>query len=657
MKLALMWGVVALMLPTASFSSEVSDVNTELLENYAKHPQYLDVKISPEGDYLAATSRTPDGTVQLTVIDINDSKILSITQGQRGESVGSFNWANNERLVMTMVREIGSLDAPVPTGEIFAMDADGKRQEILTGPRSDSGEYVFAQIVDFLPEDPDAIMIYQRSFMSAEPYLDLYTMKVTSGRKRSEVRIPLRAYRSTNVQVVLDDKCVSRLVLGIDPDDGNKIQILGRDGADQEWYEVMSYHEDEGGFTPLGWLPGTNQVIGLSDAQSDTRALSILDMDTKKESVLAEHPEVDLMPIAAVKNGRSSEIIGAAFEYDGIGTFFFDDVKDEAYAKLVQSLVATFPNQSVAINSSTHDNQKLVIRVQSANQPATFYMFDREGGKLSLIANSRPWFQGHKFPQTQTIFYKSRDGLDIHAVLTLPKDKEAKDLPLILLPHGGPHGPRDSVARMDTDAKVLAEHGYAVLQPNFRGSGGFGREFLELGYKNWGTTMINDMTDGVMHLIDQGIADADRVCVYGASYGGYAAVQSGIREPDLYKCIVGFVGVYDLNLMYEQGDIQQAQAGRNYLDQVLPSAAEGREAQSPVHNVDKLQAPVFIIQGGADVRVPKEHAFRLRDALKERNHPHEWMLKEGEGHGFYKPENNVERWQQMLTFFDKYIGE
>jgi len=651
---SLVMGLAALAVPMLTNGAEVK---TELLESYAKHSQYLDVKISPRGDYLAATSRNEEGSVLLTVLDINESKILSITQGNGRESVSSFQWANNERLIMTMAREIGSLDAPVPTGEIFAMNADGSNQVILTGPRSSDGNYEFAQVVDYLPEDPEAIMIYTRSFFSKEPYLDLYTMKVTSGRKRSEGRVPLRAYASTNVQVVLDSDGVSRMVLGIDPNEKNKTVILGRDGANKDWYEVDSYYETDGGFVPLLMLPGTDQVLGLSDSQSDTRSLSVLDLSTKQETVMAEHPNTDMMPIMSVKNGRANEVIGAAFEYNGIDTFFFDDVEDKDYARLVQSLIATFPGQSVGINSSTRDNRKLIVRVESVNAPAKFYLFDRDKRALTPIAAAKPWLDGHTIPTTQTIVYKSRDGLDIHALLTLPNGKEAKDLPLILLPHGGPHGIRDSMGGMDSDAKVLAEHGYAVLQPNFRGSGGFGRKFMELGYKNWGTTMINDMTDGVMHLVKEKIADPDRVCVYGASYGGYAAVQSGIREPDLYKCIVGFVGVYDLNLMYEQGDISEAQAGRNYLDQVLPSDSEGRTEQSPIDNVDKLKAPVFIIQGGADIRVPEEHAFRLRDALKEREHPYEWLYKKGEGHGFYKPENNVERWQKMLAFFEEHIGD
>lgn len=649
--------LLLIMSPGLATKSLANDIDNELLEMYARHAQYLDVAISPQGSYLAATSRNAEGTVQLTVLDIKENKVLSMMQGRGNESVASFTWVNDERLILTMAREVGSLEQPFATGEIFAMDADGGRQEILTGPRSDSGEYVFAQVVDYLPDDPDAIMIYQRSFRSNEPYLDLYTMKVTSGRKRAEGRIPLRAYRNTNVQVILDENGSSRMVLGVDPNDNNKTVILGRDGANEEWRPVTSYASDEGGFAPLVMLPGTDQVLGLSNSQTDTRALSVLDISNGDEKVLAAHPQTDLMPIMSVEGGRANEVIGAVFEYETLDAFFFSDVKDESYLQLVKSLMATFPGHSVSIASMTRDRSQIVVRVGSSNLPTKFYIFEPESKKLALLVSSKPWFDDYEVPKTKTVAYQSRDGKTIHALLTLPKGKKANELPLILLPHGGPHGVRDSLRFMDSDAKVFAEHGYAVLQPNFRGSGGFGRAFLEAGYKNWGTSMIDDMTDGVQYLVQQGIADKNRVCVYGASYGGYAALQSGVREPDLYKCIVGFVGVYDLQLMYEEGDIPQALVGRNYLDQVLPSDTDGRKAQSPLHNVDKLKAPVFIIQGGADQRVPETHAFRLRDALQERDHPYEWLYKETEGHGFYRPENNVERWQMMLAFFGQYIGE
>ncbi len=648
--------VLCLLLCFAPLQAIADTSDKSVLEDYAKHAQFMNIKISPQGNYLAATSRTPEGSINLTVLDINNQGVLSVTQGRGKESVSDFNWVSDERLVMSMAREVGSYETPFATGEIFAMDADGGNQKILTGWRSD-GLKQYAQIINLLPEESDQVMIYSTSNSANEPYVDIYRLKVDSGRVKSEGRIPVRRYEGTNVQVYLDDDGVTRLATGEEPHKTNEKVIMTRPGANKEWKEVARFGQKEGNFLPIDILPDGKTAVGLSDVVTDTNALTTMNLTTGEISVMAEHPETDLSPIMSIRNGRANEVIGAAYEYDNIDTVFFTDIEDEHFAKVVQSLTNAFPNASVNINSATLDNSKIVLSVSSANYPREFYLFDAEKRALSLIIKSKPWLDKEEIPQTEIISYKTRDGLTIKALLTLPKGQKAEDLPLILLPHGGPHGPRDSLTALNPDAKVLAEHGYAVLQPNFRGSGGYGREFLQSGYKNWGTTMINDMTDGVMHVVEEGIVDKDRMCVYGASYGGYAALMTVIREPDLYKCTIGFVGVYDLNMMFKEGDIPETESGLNYLDMALPNTEEERNAQSPVHLVNKLKVPVFIIQGGKDVRVPPKQAYALRDALEERDHPYEWMFKDSEGHGFYKPENNIERWTRMLTFLDKHIGE
>lgn len=642
---------------TVGFSVHANDTAPISLQDYARHAQFIDVKISPQGKYLAATSRNEEGGIRLTVLDINSRAVLSATELRGNESVNTFNWVSDDRLLMTMAREVGALDAPIPTGELFAMDANGSRRVILTGPRSRDGERVISSVVDWLPDNPREVLISSYSMTSQEPWLDIYKMRVDSGRKRSEGRIPLRARRGTSVQVITDSGGEPRVAVGVDPERNNQIITMVREGRSNNWSELMRHNENEGGFSPLAFTASQNLLMGLSDRDSDTRAISLLNIETGEEEILAVHPGTDLMPIFSINKGRPYEVIGAAYEYEGIDAVFFDGLQDAGFSRVVQSLMATFPGRSVGVNSATHDNKQMILTVSGANHPRQFFLFDTEKTQLTELAAATPWLNNPSLPETQTIVYKSRDGLDIHALLTLPKGQTAEDLPLIMLPHGGPHGIRDSVTYMDPDAKVLAQNGYAVLQPNFRGSGGFGREFLEAGYRNWGTSMINDMTDGVLHLAEQGIINKSRVCAYGASYGGYAALMSAVREPDLYKCTVGFVGVYDLDLMFTDGDIPQGQAGVNFLNTVLPQDSAGRRAQSPLHNLDKLKAPVFIIHGGRDVRVPVVQAERLREALEEREHPYEWMLKENEGHGFYKPDNNVERWQKMLAFFNKHIGE
>ncbi len=632
-----------------------AETNKGLLEAYAKPSQYLDINISPNGTYLASTSRNAEGAILLTVLDIAKQEVVSITRGRGKESVSSFFWLNDERLLITTAREVGSLETPIPTGELIAMDADGKNNVVLTGWRAKSGDRRFSQIIDALPDDPDAILIYSVDMTAKEPYLDIYKMKVSNGRKSSQGRAPLRAYRGSGTNVYTDQNGNVLAMTGANPNRDNVETLMARKTVDDEWEVVLENGSYEPSFRPIVFLEDNKTLVGLSTKETDTWSLATFNIETKEHKVIASHDKVDVSPILHTEDGKVKEVFGASFEYETIDSFFLPEVKDKSQQRVLASLLNTFKGQSVSITSTTRDNSQIVIRVGNANNPNVFYLFDSKARQLVKLAESRPWLNEVKIPESKLITYKTRDGLEISAVLTLPVGK-SKDLPFVLLPHGGPHGPYDTISRMDGDAKVLASHGYAVLQPNFRGSGGYGLPFEKAGFRNWGTTMINDMTDGTMHLVNQGIVDKNRMCVYGGSYGGYAALQSVIREPDLYKCTIGFVGVYDLDMMFEEGDIPENKSGINYLNRVLPTGKD-RDFQSPIKNVDKIKVPVFIIQGEEDVRVPKDHAFALRDALKARNHPYEWMMKSGEGHGFFKPENNVERWERMLEFLDKYTKQ
>ena len=249
---------------------------------------------------------------------------------------------------------------------------------------------------------------------------------------------------------------------------------------------------------------------------------------------------------------------------------------------------------------------------------------------------------------------KARDGVTLHGYLTLPTDGNGKNLPLILNPHGGPHGIRDAWG-WDPEAQFFATHGYAVLQVNYRGSGGYGMKFQDMGYRRWGTTMQSDLADAVHWAIGQGIADPKRICVYGASYGGYAALENSILYPGLYKCTVGYVGVYDLTLL-GRSDFSHYAFGDRYLDVVLGDDKSTLEAESPVYQADKIKDPLFIIYGGADKRVVPENAEELMAALDKLGRKYEVMYERNEGHGFTKPQHNCELHTRMLHFFDKYIG-
>lgn len=635
-------------------SAQAQQAQQLSLEDFARHAQFIQVKISPTGQYLATTRRNDSGTTEMVIIDRHKMQIVSQRHFAGKDTIGSFEWANNDRLLITMARDGGALEQPQATGELFAVDANGKKAIFLTGMRSKDKETSASEVIDWLPNEEDQVVISHYNWRAKEPFLEFYQLNIISGRKKRLGGAPIKAV--AGIGALTDSEGYPKMVVGLDPKDTDKQLILYRAERSGDWRTIATYPRKIGSFTPLAISPDDKTVFGISDSETNTKALAKLDIATGKETLLAENKQVDMMPVFSFRGGRTVELIGAGFEYDRIEGFFFSDVKDKDFSADLQGLMAAFPNKSVNVTSATADNKLMVLSVASANDPRAYYLFDTQKKQVSFLLHSAPWLANAPLPQTQSITYKTRDGQEIVALLTLPHDREAKNLPLVLVPHGGPHGPRDSLTYLDDDAKVLASHGYAVLQPNFRGSGGFGKAFLTAGYKKWGTMMIDDMTDGVRHLIAEGIADQRRVAVYGASYGGYASLMSVIREPELYRCAINFVGMSDLALMYEEGDTTERDIGIETLETYIGRSDEVLKGQSAIHNLDKLKAPVFIIHGTEDRRVPLIQAEVLKKAFDKRGHPYEWLVKEKEGHGFYKPENNVERWQKMLAFLEKHMA-
>lgn len=647
--------LLCLLAVSTVISAETKPAEAIPLEDFARKYQFLDIKISPTGQYIAATSQEDSGNVSLTVIEISTNKVLSNQYLKGKDTIRNFYWANNDRLIFEVARMVGALDKPNYAGELFAVNADGSKPITLTGPRAKNKEYSFSSIAHLLPDDKNYILVTSSPYSRTTAYMHLRRLNIYNGRVSPITKMPIKSSSEATASLILDNNGDARIAMGTNPDNDQELLLLYRDSVKADWRELVKAPLEGRYFTPFAFLADNKTVVGLSDTETETKAVTLFDTTTMQQTVIAEHPLVDLMPILNLVKGVPANVIGAAYNYEQSDIIVFEDAKDK-FSQILRSLIATFPSRNIAISSVTKDEKLMVVTVSGQDGGKEFYIYNTVDKKLSYLLNSAPWLKSDLMPETKGISYKSRDGLTIHAVLTLPKNTKAENLPLIMLPHGGPHGVRDFVG-YDPDAKVLASHGYAVLQPNFRGSGGFGIKFLQAGYLNWGSSMINDMTDGVNYLAEQGIINKDRICTYGASYGGYAALMSAVREPDLYKCVVGFVGVYDLNLMYTDGDIPERKSGVRYLEKVVGTDKEQLDLFSPLKQLDKLKAPVFIIHGGEDKRVPIIHADNLKAEFDKSGHPYEWLVKDDEGHGFYKPENNVERWQKMLIFFEKYLGK
>jgi dipeptidyl aminopeptidase/acylaminoacyl peptidase len=313
-------------------------------------------------------------------------------------------------------------------------------------------------------------------------------------------------------------------------------------------------------------------------------------------------------------------------------------------------------SDKVKFASRTHDGRKVVVLIESDANPGEFYLYDAGDRKLTFLLARRPWIKSGEMAPMEPIALKARDGLSLHGYLTRPPGKsEATNLPLVVFVHGGPYFVRDHW-QYDPYVQSIASRGFAVLQVNFRGSGDYGADFLRAGFRQWGGTMQDDVTDATKWAVAEGIADPKRICIYGASYGGYAALRGATKEPDLYRCAIGYVGVYDLRLMYTRGDIPQSTFGDNYLKMVLGEDEAMLWDRSPLAHVDRLKAKVMVIVGGEDTRVPPIQGERLHEALDKAHVAHEWLYQRTEGHGFYDEGNRTDLLTKIAAFLDASIG-
>ncbi len=298
----------------------------------------------------------------------------------------------------------------------------------------------------------------------------------------------------------------------------------------------------------------------------------------------------------------------------------------------------------------------MIVAASNDRTQGTRYLYDRAADKLTKLGEVQPWLPESKMATQKPIVYTSRDGLTINAYLTVPNGKEAKNLPVIVNPHGGPWF-RDSWG-FNPEVQFLASRGYAVLQMNFRGSTGYGRKFWEASFKEWGGTMQNDITDGVQYLVKEGIADPKRICIYGASYGGYATLAGMAYTPDLYACGVDYVGVANLFTFLKT----IPPYWKPYLEMMYemvghPEKDKDRLTKaSPALNADRIKAPLLIAQGARDPRVNKDESDQMVAALKARGIDVPYIVKDNEGHGFRNEENQFAFYEQMERFLAKHIG-
>ncbi len=395
-------------------------------------------------------------------------------------------------------------------------------------------------------------------------------------------------------------------------------------------------------------------MYALSNLGRDKLAVVKYDLKENKEvEEIYINSEVDVSGISY--SDKRKVLTSINYTDTKLNRKYLDVQTEQLFSKLDNDIGT---DNEYHISSTNKDEDKYLIYVANDKSRGSYYFYDQETDSLSLIADLSPWLNPDHLASMEPISYTSRDGLKIHGYLTLPVGREAKNLPVVIHPHGGPWG-RDTWG-YNSGVQLLANRGYAVLQMNFRGSTGYGKEFWKISFKQWGQAMQDDVTDGVTWLIDQGIADPDRIAIYGGSYGGYATLAGITNTPDLYAAAVDYVGVSNLFTFMEtippywepyKKMLYEMVGDPNTKDSIM------MKANSPVFHVDKIKAALFVAQGANDPRVAQDESDQMVEALEKNGVIVQYMLKENEGHGFRNEENRFDFYRAMTEFLEKNLKE
>lgn len=631
-------------------------VHAELVSfaDLARHAQYKNVKISPDGEYLAATGVVKGHTV-LALIHLSDRKV-SVIRPREEDDVINFWWASNKRVVYTVGERIGGYDTPMSTGELFAVNADGNSPEMLYGYRKvgmstgslinhATAERGTAEFIAAIADDPGHVLVAASLWDTTGSELQLpsaYRMDVRTGDKVRIITAPIRGAR-----FIADHHGKIRFAYS-ETNDGD-LKVYQHPLTGDGWQLMPQASETRS--APIAFDRDDSFAYFSCPGKPSGSGICRWDLATQVMTSVWSNPKVAADGL--MQGLTDDDFIGVAFTDGRPGVALFD--KSSADAKALMMLMKQFPGEDVDIASSTRDGRLSVVLVQADADPGTFYLFDHAANKLTALLTRSAWINPEKMARKQPIEFTTRDGLKLQGYLSFPPNLgNARQLPMVVFVHGGPAS-RDRW-EYDSDVQAMATRGYAVLQVNFRGSAGYGAAFEEASRHEWGGKMQDDVTDATHWAIAQGIANPRRICIFGASYGGYAGLEGAVKEPDLYKCAIGYVGVYDLPMMFHRGDIQDSVYGETFLKREFGNDMAALAKRSPVDQLDSLKARVMLIVGGKDERVPAMQGMTMHQALLNRHIAHQWMLKPGEMHGFYDEANRTELYTSVLQFIAATIG-
>lgn len=643
-----MRALLLLFILLASFEPKAS--SEDILKLFIKNPTYSNVKISPDGKYFGTVTYI-DGKRVLIFIDTNSFTAVNAVRFPGNSEVGEYYWVNNERVVIKMAESQPWLKAPSYYGELFAVNWDGSKAQMIYGYRAglmQTGSNIkkrestkgWADIISVLPDNDKQILISSTPWSNAgERLAEVLLLDVYTGRTRRVSSAPA-PYSS----FIINQKHELTLATSVNSLNEQIVYVYNKKSSD--WIEIPQ-NKFGNRFSPISSDDTGDIIYVLDNFNQDKLGLFELKLSDFSYKPIYTDAKVDISDYEITKD--TGQVFALRLDDGGPSYVLLSEQYVEA--RIFKDLLTTFNGNALSITSKTQDGNLWVIQTSSDTDAGSYLLYNRKENAVTKLFDAMPELAKVTLMETEPVEFDSFDGKKIHGYYTRGKGN-SKNKPLVVNVHGGPHGVRDYWG-FDPEVQLLANAGYSVLQVNYRGSGGYGLTHQISGYHQWGDAIQQDIITGTKWAIDTERAQANNICIMGASFGGYSAIQAATLSPDLYQCIIGVVGVYDLNLMRSSGDIPLRSFGIAYLDQAIGTNPKTLETHSPINNVNKLKSPMLIAHGKRDKRAPLEHAEALRKAMDNAGKEYQWLLFNDEAHGFYSEENRLIYFNELIKFLDR----
>ncbi len=629
------------------------------LRDFFKTAAVQEPKLSPSGRYLAVQMAGPDGRVRLAVIDLQTMQPGKVIAGFTGADVAKHAWINDKRLVFQIRNLVDGTQKVIAPG-LWAVDRDAgnfrqliysdfDNKESTTSHINDrrlEGNWAFYRTVSDGSED---VLVVRRPWSNER---DTVGVQMSRLNTQTGIRRDLSEGLPEHVTSwVTDPRGEPRAVTAINQG-GKKIYLRQQDGRWKLWQDLKSYYDPHA--APY-WFSSDGQALALSSFQG-FNALFRLSGDAMEpeQSPLLSMKGYDFHGQVIVDE-PTQKLLGVQFETDAPGSAWFDAEMRAMQADIDAKLPTTVNRiECLRCLQASH----IVVTSTSDRQPDLYYLYKPADKSLQLIAAQRPEIKAADMGLRDVYRFKARDQLEIPVLVTHPVPKHKGKAPAVVLVHGGPWV-RGTHWTWEPMAQFLASRGYLVLEPEFRGSTGYGWRHFRAGWNQWGLAMQDDLADTVAWAAKQGWIDPQRVCIAGASYGGYAALMGAIQQADIFKCAIDWAGVSDLDLLFNARWSDMSEESRSYGTRQLvgdPVAdAERFKLTSPLQRAADIKLPLLIAHGGQDNRVPAQHATRLKAAMRP-DQALEWVVYPEEGHGWHELKTNEDFWGRVERFLASHIG-